>query len=424
MTASERNRTVRLVIIDSDRNARGYVKRSFGDGAVRVVGDADDIKNGIVVLRGLQPDIVLIELPEHASETMEAVERIRAEHPNMGIILSKHNPSPQLILSGIRAGAQEFVGRPVDAPELRKAVEHVRRLMEKTVPTDHKRGTVLSVFASKGGIGATSVAANLAVALAGNDDARTVLVDLSVQMGDLSLMLDEPSQYCLADALNEGKVDEVKLRSVLGDHESGVKLLTVASGPDTAEDITRHHIVELFGVLHAMFDYVVVDLGRQLDDRTVEVLELSDGILLLSTLDVPSIRNTSRYIDLFNRLELERDKVHLIVNRFHKKTRIGLKDIEDALGVEPYWAIPNDFMPVSMGIDRGSPAVISGPRSKVARSIKDLAKHLIDEQKTQIASEAPIGRPTPDLVRRHLSDDMTRVNTPTEGIGNVSSRTV
>lgn len=424
MSTSDRNRAIRLVIIDSDRNAREYVKRSFGDATVRVVGDSDDIKTGIVILRGLQPDVVLIELPEHASETMEAVERIREEHPNLGIILSKHDPSSQLILSGIRAGAQEFVGRPLDAPELKKAIEHVRRLMEKTVPSGHRRGTVFSIFSSKGGIGATSVAANLAIALAEGENSTTVLVDLSVQMGDLSLMLDEPSPYCLVDALTDGKVDEVKLRKVLTQHNSGVQLLTVASRPETAEEITRHHIVELFGVLHTLFDYVVVDLGRQLDDRTIEVLDLSDEILLLSALDVPTIRNTSRYIDLFDRLDLQRDKLRLIVNRVHKKTRLGLKDIEDALGIATYWAIPNDFVPVSTGIDRGSPAVISGPRSKVARSIRDLAKHLVEERTRENTSEAPMGRPTHEVVERHLSENMARVTTPTEGIGNVSTRTV
>ncbi|MDH3216698.1 MAG: AAA family ATPase [Candidatus Krumholzibacteria bacterium] len=374
MTTGNNNHSLRLINIDSDRHARDYIKRSLTDKGIRVIGEADDLKGGLRLIRGLQPEVVVLELPASASETIEAVRKIREELPATGIILSAHDPSSQLILSCMRAGVQEFVGRPVDAPQLEKAVEHVRRIQERMINTRSRRGTVVSVFSSKGGVGATSVVANLGVALADRFDARTVLVDLSFQMGDLALMLNHPPKYSLTDALHDGVIEESKLRSVLTEHHSGVHLLTVAASPEIGEEITRQHMVELFGTLNTMFDYIIVDVGRHLDDRTVEVLELSDRILMMTSLDVPTIRNVSRYLNIFEQLELDRDKIHMIVNRFHKKSRLSLKDIEMALGMETFWTIPNDFEPMSLGIDQGNPAVKEAPRSKVAQSFKDLVE--------------------------------------------------
>lgn len=404
MSSSDSNSHLRLVMIESDRRARVYIKRAFSERGVRLIGEADELEDGLRMIRGLHPDVVLLEVPEGANETVAAVKAIREEQPNMGIILSKHNPSPELILSCMRAGAQEFVARPLDAHELEKAIDHVRKLKQRTVMAPARRGVVYSVFSGKGGIGCTTTAVNLAVALAENSAKKVVVVDLSFQMGDLSLMLDQPPQYSLIDSHYEGKLDDAKLRSVISQHDCGVHFLTVAASPEIGEEVTREHLVELFGALGSMYDFVVVDVGRQLDDRTAEVLELSDNIMLLSTLDVPTIRNVSRYLDVLDKLEFPRDKIHLVVNRFHKKTRLNLSDVESALGMDVFWTIPNDFEPVSMGIDGGTPAVLRAPRSKVARSFKQLAEticdehaRLHDEPPEENVNDAPPAEAPPDV---------------------------
>jgi pilus assembly protein CpaE len=374
MAGSNGHRTLRLIVIDSDRRARVYVKRRMAGDGIRVIGEADNTSAGLRLVRGLQPDCVLLELEATASQTLETVKKIREELPDTGIILSSHESSPQLILSCIRAGAQEFVSRPIDAGELEKAFDHMRQLLARTVGNGKKRGKVISVFSGKGGIGATSIVANLGVALAHHPNSKTCLVDLCFHMGDLGLMLDQTPKYSLVDALSDGSVDSAKLPSVLCQHESDVYLMTVAASPEMADEINSVHMTELFGLLGSMFDYVLVDVGRHLDDRTVEVLTLSDGILFLSSLDLPTIRNVKRYLDIFDELEIDREVIHLIVNRFQKKSRLTLTDLENTVGLETFWAVPNDFAPISLGIDRGNPAVLEAPKSKVAQNFKDLAE--------------------------------------------------
>ena len=248
--------------------------------------------------------------------------------------------------------------------------------MGRTVAGTRPSGLLLSVFAPKGGIGATCVTANLGAAFASREGTRTIVVDLSFQMGDLALMFDEPPKYSLVDAFDNGRLDESKLRTMISSHSSGTDILTVAAGPEVAEDIARQHIVELFETLNTLYDVVVVDVGRQLDDRSLEALELSDGIIMLTVQDVPTNRSVSRHKEIFHRLEFDTSKIQLVVNRFHKKSRLSVRDIEVALGVDVFWSIPNEFAPMSVGIDAGNPAVLEAPRSKVARSFRDLAAAL------------------------------------------------
>lgn len=410
MAATSDNRTLRLIIIDSDRSARRDVREFIRDKNLRVIGEAEDVKSGLRLIRGLQPDLILLEMPAAASETIDAVKKIKDELPDTGIIISSTNPSPQLILSCIRAGAQEFITRPIDHGELSTAIEHIRKISTTSVSSSRKRGTILSVFASKGGTGATSVAANLGVALAHNSDKKTVIVDLSFHMGDLGLMLDLPARYNLVDALHDGAIAQSKLGSIISKHSSGVYLLTVATSPELSDEITYDHMAELLGMLGTMFDFIIVDIGRHLDDRTVEVLELSDGIIILASLDIPTIRNVNRYLDIFDRLEIPRDKIYIIVNRFQKKTRISLKDLEEAVGMDTFWALPNDYTPMSLGIDSGTPVVIDSPRSKISNSFKDLAAHFTEKFETNPLTA--------------FSDDMTDAHTESEREHDVTPRSI
>jgi pilus assembly protein CpaE len=388
MAAPKGNRSLRLVVIDSDKSTKSSVRRCMADKGVRIIGEADDLKSGLRLVRGLQPDVILLELAPNSAQTMDAIKKIKQDLPDAGLILSSHESSPQLILSCIRAGAQEFITRPIDEIELDKAIDHLRSLTEKSNGFPKKRGTILSIFASKGGVGATTMVTNLGVSLANRPDTKTILVDLSFHMGDLGLMLDEPPRYSLTDAIEGGVLDESKLQSIMTQHSSGVYILTAVTSPEISDEISCDHMGELLGTLTTMFDYIIVDIGRHLDDRTVEVLEISDEIFLMSALDIPTIRNVSRYLDIFERLQIEESKIRLIVNRFQKKSQINLKDLESAVGLETFWAIPNDYAPISMGINGGNPAVLEAPRSKVAQSYKDLAEHICELHSAQSSPES------------------------------------
>jgi pilus assembly protein CpaE len=373
------------------------IKTYLTDKGIRVAGEATNLKAGMRVIRSLQPNLVLIEVPaEEPDETLEAVRDVRAEMPDCGIILSSENASPELILMGVRAGAQEFVKSPVVPEELETAIEHVRSRLERRTTSGRRRGKVITLFPSKGGSGCSMVATNLAAALARKAENRVVLVDLHFQLGDLELTLDVHPRYGLADVIGEATLEEAELRSVLTPHSSGLFLLTVSGSPEDGHKVERQHLSDVFGLLTNMFEYVVVDMERHIDERTLEILDRSERILLVSELNVPSARNTKRYLELFRRLEIDTTKLEVVVNRHDtKKGGVNVKELERTIGVGASWLIPNDYQVVNHSIDSGVPFVFGAPNSKLGRSFQEFAAQIATQP---AGSKEKRPAPTPSQV--------------------------
>jgi pilus assembly protein CpaE len=363
-----------VVLIDRDKTQRGSIKSSLGQIGHRVVGEAENLASGLSLVHGLQPDILILDLPPNPDAVLETLKGLRGEIPEMGIIATAHDSSTSLVLKTIRAGAQEFLTRPVEHRELVEAVKRLSSMVRRTVGPKKKAGKIVTVFSSKGGVGVTSIATNLAVSLAKNAKRNTVIVDLNLQMGDAGLLLDLRPAYTTKDAVG-GNLDEARLKGLLARHESGVYLLSTPEHPVDVEKITPGLLLEIISLLRGMFDFIVVDAGHGFDGRVLEVVTLADLILVMAVLDVPTVRNAKRCISLFHELGYTGEKVKLVVNRY-QKSKVTLSDIEEATDTKVYWQIPNDYKTLIASIDAGVPAVIQSPRSKMSRAIEDLGKEL------------------------------------------------
>ena len=373
-----RSGQLRFVVVSRDEATRAAAKRHLGAAGHRVIGETEDLKSGTRLVRGLAPDVAILELSEDATATFEVVRKLHEEVPSLGIILLSADASPQLILGGLRAGAQEFLTLPLDLGELDRAVDRLRKLLGQMSGNGKRRGRLVAVYSAKGGAGASSVATNLALALAAHLDRKVALVDFNLQVGDLALMLDLKPDHSFARAVEDGAVDEPKVDGIMARHRSGVRLLTVCDRPEDSDLVFRNHVPELFGILNNSFDWVVVDLGRHIDERSIELLDLADDVLMVSVLDVPTIRNTRRYIDLLERLEIPSHRVKLVVNRHQEGGRLSNRDLENTVGMPVFWALPNEYRSMSAAIDSGNPVVLDSPRSRLARSYRDLASALVE----------------------------------------------
>lgn len=393
MATSRPESKLGFVIIDSDAGARGVVRKHLAAAGHRVIAEGEDLTAGLRVVRGVRPDVLILELADTAL-TLEAVTRLRDELPAMGVVIVSRDSSPQLILSCMRSGAHEFLTRPLDLVEVDRAIERLQKTLLPMSEAGRRRGRVFSVYPAKGGAGGSSLATNLALSLV-RDDLEVALVDFNLQVGDLGLMLDMTPKHTFAGAVADEAIDESKLRSLMSPHKSGLGLLTISDRPEEADAVQRDQVPELFGHLTTMFDYVVVDLGRHIDERSIQLFDLSDAILMVSSQDVPGIRNARRYADLLDRLEVPRNRIHLIVNRHHPKSRVSNRDVEDTVGMEVFWSLPNDFRSMSAAIDSGNPIVLDSPKSKLARSFFELGETLVEKYSSgsrgQLVATAPDG---------------------------------
>jgi pilus assembly protein CpaE len=368
---------VSVVLVDRDPASREAIQRQLTPMGVRVVGEAENLAVGVGMVKGHCPDILILELPPRADATLESIQRLKYEMPELGIILTGGDASPQLILRCMRAGAQEILSRPVNPRELGEAVKRMVSRPQRGAVPRKRPGKIVLVFSNKGGVGVTSISTNLAVSFAVNAKKTVALVDLNMQMAEVALHLDLRPKYTLADAVGTGNLDESRLKGLLTRHDSGVHLLSTPEDPIDVEKISPELLIETFILLKSMFDIIVIDAGHNFDSRVLEIMNLADSILVIAGLDVPTVRNTRRSLMLFGQLGFTQEKVRLIVNREQKNSKVRVEDLEETAGCPVFWLLPSDYKALIQAIDAGEPAMIQNPRSKISRAIEEMGRELV-----------------------------------------------
>ena len=328
-----------------------------------------DIANAVLHRFGFAP-------AESALNLGEATSRLRAEHfdlvilPLQGlgtielstldretrragtfVIGTATQSDSELILRAMRSGVNEFLVYPPDPKEFSGAVD---RLMRRT-HTDGKSGGAIAIYSAKGGVGCTSMAVNLAFALAkAHPEGHVALVDLVAGGGDLRVMLDLKPQYDMSDLL--GKVDRLDadlLRSLLTPVAGGVWVLPSSESPESTEAFEASSVTTLVEQLRQHHSFTVIDCEHALSDRTLAALDAADRVILVTQLNVPALRSTQRTIALCQRLGYVGDKVNVVVNRHQASDAVSLADASEVLGREVFFKIPNDYRTLAGALSKG-----------------------------------------------------------------------
>ncbi len=272
-----------------------------------------------------------------------------------------------LILRAMREGAKEFVLAGDDEALKRVLRDHARP------PRASGLGTIYAVFPAKGGVGATTVATNLAGALQARGT-RTCLVDLNLNMGDVLAFLDLAGGYSIADVIgNMGRLDRELLDATLLRHESGVHVLAQSHRIEESDRVDAEGIAQALQFLRQHYGAVVLDGLRSFDDVSVAAVDASDQIVLLVSQEVPAVRDAKRCVGLFKRLGSE-GKLKLVVNRYQKVNEINLGVISETVGLPVAGTIANDYPAVIRSVNKGVLLRDDASRSVVARDIDELVK--------------------------------------------------
>jgi pilus assembly protein CpaE len=262
-------------------------------------------------------------------------------------------------------------------PELFVDVSATLRSMGVTVTTDGfapstSRTKVIVVVSPKGGSGKTAVSSNLAVALAQRHPGRVVAVDLDVQFGDLGLALSLTPERTLAQLARANQIDATTVKLHLTSSSHGLFVLAGATDPVDADSVGHAHVSQVLPLLAESFDYVIVDTPAGLDERTLAALECATDVLLVSSLDVTSIRSLRKAHDALDHLGIEAER-RLILNRSDSKVGLDPSDAEEVMGMKIACSIPSS-RDVPLSLNLGTPVVASEPKSAVARQLQHLAE--------------------------------------------------
>jgi pilus assembly protein CpaE len=359
--------------LDSLKELRGALSAHE---QTRLLVAGDDGEQVFPEIVRLKPNAVIIALGSQPEAGLKFVERVAAECPRTSIICASRDPVPDLILRSLRAGARDFLRLPVRQEEFRTVLERTAEFCSTQVEAPKKRGRAISVFSSKGGCGTSFIATNLAAATAATG-ASTVLVDLNLQAGDLSLFLGVEPKYSIADLVeNRARADDSLLKSYLAPHGAHLSLLSAPREADLADDIEPEHIFEVMEILRERFDYVVIDPQHTFDSITLAALDQSDEIVLVLTLDIPAVRSTQRALQIFDRLGYPRHKVRIVVNRWSKQIELDIKQVERFLGERVIGYVQSDYNTAVNSINLGQPLVESDPASRIATEIREIAANV------------------------------------------------
>jgi len=235
-----------------------------------------------------------------------------------------------------------------------------------------QRSKVIVVVSPKGGSGKTAISSNLAVALAERHPGRVVAVDLDVQFGDLSLALSVSPERTLAQLARTTQIDATTVKLHLTPAADGLFVLAGASNPVDADAVGHDHVSRVMPVLAQNFDYVIVDTAAGLDERTLAALDHATDLLLVSSLDVTSIRSLRSASDAFDHMGVTGERL-LVLNRADSKVGLDPSDAEDALSMKIACSIPSTRQ-IPLSLNLGTPVVSGEPKSAVAKQLRHLAE--------------------------------------------------
>ncbi|WP_051292912.1 AAA family ATPase [Citrifermentans bremense] len=367
-------------LIDSDAASVSQINSTLMnmEGNVRLVGAARNLQEGMQAIQTSSPHIVILEVNDLERGTRET-ELLLSRCPQSTAFISSAAMSPEWILKLIRAGASEYLTRPVPAAELVDAINKVAR--QRTAKNLHASncGTVFSVYHPSGGVGTTTIAVNLAAMLAAQGHS-TVLVDLNLYSGDVSAFLDLSPRYTLTDVMPKaGQIDASFLKSVIAPHPSGMHVLEGPTHMEEANQITTELLQEVIGVLRTTFEYTVIDTGGELFGCNLATFKLSDRILFATILTVPCLRTAKRYLTAMADVGFGPDRVKLVVNRYLPRDDIKISDAEKVLRTKAYHMLPNNYADLKTSVNKGVPLALYLPKSSFSKSMDQMARQLCQD---------------------------------------------
>jgi len=360
-----------VLIIDSDPLVRSIISDAVtATPGASLLAETDSPMYGYELLRQNRPEIVFLDLSKEPAKTLVLAHRISTFFKDVLIIGSgpqylpvgndpQTDPSVATLKACMEVGIRDYMTRPFDAEAIKKIFEKYRSALTVDESLGDRTGRILSVFSNKGGIGKTTIAVNLALALSEVTGKPVALVDLNFQLGDITTFLDvDPKQTIVDVARNISRVDAAYLEGSLAQFTTDKASVYVLADPlnvEDAEELTTDQINAVLTVLRASFEYVIIDTTASFDAKTLCALDLSDQILMVSIVNLPSIRSSQRLLNLFTRLGYSTEKIKLILNRYIPDDEITPEDVAETVEHPIFWKISNNYRVIMTAINRGIP---------------------------------------------------------------------
>jgi len=387
---------IRVVIVDDIAETREHLTKLLSfESDIEVVGAASSGEEAVDLTGKLTPDILLMDINMPGMDGIATTERISATFPATSIIMMSVQGEADYLRRSMLAGAREFLVKPFSSDELTSSIRqvHVREKQKRgrmvvafqgaaggPGESGKKNGKIVTLFAPKGGVGRTTLAVNLAVAMAGEQRQTVTLVDGSFQFGDVGVLLNlNPKNKSIIDVVADPTAtDEDLVDTTLINHSTGIKVLLAPPSPEMAELVTVDQIRRMMHRLRETNDFTVVDLWPHFNDVSLALLDMSDVILTILTLEITNIKNIRLFLEVAEQLGYG-DRLKLVLNRADSAFGIRVADVESSVGRKIDHQVVSDGRTVVYALNRGVPFVWSNSQAPVSEDILKISRALVAE---------------------------------------------
>ena len=361
------------VVVDPDPSNRQEMASFLATHGVAVGAQVVTIEQMAEALSQHEPPrLAVVNIDPNPHEQLQRLAPWIRQYPNTSFFVVSQVVEASLLMEAMHIGVHEFVPMPINQAKLVAAID---RIAQAQGPA--KRAKVIQFIPTVGGCGSTTIACNVAASLARSS--KTLALDLDLLRGAVANAFDIRPRYSIADVTDaSSELDKALVDNALTLHRTtGLAVLARPEMPEDSQRVSTQGLTRLLGVVGRMFDYVVVDSIMSLDPLYAAALHAADETVLVMQLNVPSAKNTERFLNAMRRMGIDQGKIKVVVNRFVRKgADIEPSEVERALGLKISWMIPNDFKNAIAAINFGEPVVLRSPRAELSESIGGLMQML------------------------------------------------
>ena len=400
---------IRVLIVDDISETRENIRRMLQfDTNIEVVGAAKTGREAIELSQQVKPDVIVMDINMPDMDGITATQEIKRRTPHIQVVILSVQSDPSYMRRAMLAGARDFLTKPPMIDELTDAIRRAGILAQEerrkattsypSMPTNGMPtsssvsaalGKVIVVYSPKGGTGRTMLAINLAIALK-TEETKVVVVDGNLQFGDVAVFLNEQGKNTILDLTP--RVDELDpdiVQEVMVTHRaSGLDILAAPPRPEMADKVSGEQFSKLITYLRKIYNYIIVDTASYLTETVQSALDIANIIILITTQDIPAIKNCNLFLSLAEASGIKRNRIMFIMNRYDRRIAITPEGVGERLHQEIVAAIPFDEKVATQSVNRGVPFLLDNNRSQpIGKSVLALAD-LVREKVAKLEQEA------------------------------------
>jgi pilus assembly protein CpaE len=332
-------------------------------------------------------DLLIFELGNDIENEFQHIQSLLNSDVAAEVFLISENSDPAVLMQAIKTGAKEFFTLPLKEEEVKQALKKFKKKIKRANRKNSPEiGQIITVVGSKGGIGTTTVAVNLAVNLARKKSVKSVaLIDMNMMFGEIPLFLEIKPGYHWGEIIkNISRLDSTFLMNTLSKHSSGVHILPSPGSLNGSASVAPEMMGHLIGFMQKLFDFVVIDAGQSANEISLKILEMSDNVLLISLPSLLCLSNTNKLLQSINDLGfLPEERIRIVINRYLTKSEISLHDVEESIHKKIFWTIPDDYRTTMSAINNGKPLSEIAPKAQITKNLNNLADTFAPEEENQ-----------------------------------------